>query len=74
MSGTRYRIPRKVKSAMRAYHAGRTTAKQRRLLHRCWVRAPHGWRSVRKGNLHVAMGDTSTLRCRERHARQQVQS
>jgi len=69
----RYRIPRKVQKARQALHAGRRlTVKQRRLLGRCLVLAPLGWRGVRHRNAHVAMGDTSTCRQRERMERQRL--
>jgi hypothetical protein len=66
-SGTRYRLPRKVKKAQAAYFAGTVTAKQLRLLRRCLVIG--GWKTVRRQNAHVAMGDTSTARQRERRDR-----
>jgi len=70
MSGTRFRIPRKVKKALAArWRAAGPTPKQRRLAGRCSVMAPHGWRGVRRRNAHVAMGDTSTCRRRERDER-----
>lgn len=71
--GTRYRIPRKVKKAFAAViyrHDG--TPKQRALVGRCCVIAPLGWRGVRKGNVHVAMGDTTTARHREARERERA--
>lgn len=68
--GTRYRIPRRSKKARAAFHAQRSlTARQWRLLGRMLVMRPLGWRGVRHGNAHVAMGDTTTLRSRERATR-----
>ncbi len=72
MRGTRYRLPRKVKKARTARYAGTMTAKQRRLLRRCSVMQPLGWKGVRRHNAHVAMGDTSTCKRREREERRRA--
>jgi hypothetical protein len=63
-SGTRYRLPRKVKKAQAAYYGGTVTAKQLRLLRRCLVIG--GWKTVRRQNAHVAMGSTVTARTWEK--------
>lgn len=67
MSGTSYRLPRKVKKAQTAFYAKAATPKQLRLLKRCLVIG--GWKTVRKHNAHVAMGDTTTARWREQRER-----
>jgi hypothetical protein len=70
MRGTSYRLPRKVKKAYRAIWRRPLTTKQADLLARCLVLHGHGgWSHVRRANAHVAMGDTSSLRRRERQAR-----
>lgn len=67
--GTRYRIPRRVKKALANLHAGRVlTTRDLHLCARCVFmtrRAPGTY--PRRGNAHVAMGDTTTCRRRERH-------
>lgn len=72
MSGSRFRLPRRVKKARSAYYAGHATEGQLRLLRRCLVMKPLGWKSVRRRNAHVAMGDTTTSRLRERQHRKEV--
>jgi hypothetical protein len=70
--GTSFRVPRKTKKAKAAFFrnqwdgSGRVTPRQWTLLKRCWfVRGSR----PRKNALHVAMGDTSALRIREREER-----
>ena len=67
MRGTRYRIPRRVKKARTRLHAGTATLNDKRLLARCLcLVSMGGWKAVRRHNAHVAMGDTTTCRLRER--------
>lgn len=67
--GTRFRVPRKVKKAMRKFWSFNNTPKEMRWIRRCWVMPPHRWSGVRKRNAHVAMGDTTTARLREKRGR-----
>ena len=70
MRGSKYRVPRKFKKARMALYRGRSTEKQRKILCRAIVmRSMGGWARVRKTNMHVAMGDTSSIRRRIRDGR-----
>lgn len=70
--GTRFRIPRRVKKARSKLYRNRAaiTPREWTLLGRCMCLAGRGgWKTVRRHNAHVAMGDTTTMRLRQKWSR-----
>jgi hypothetical protein len=60
--GTPFRVPRKSKKAQTALFNRTATANQMRRLRRMWVMSPLRWDNIRRVAMHVALGDTITLR------------
>jgi hypothetical protein len=63
--GTRFRVPRKSKKAQTALFNRTATSNQMRRLRRMWVMSLLRWNNIRDVAMHVALGDTITLRLRE---------